>query len=90
MNKNKITCFAVMMLIIFGLSSLQAQITEKSEFGMFALTNATIHTVTNGTIENGTVLINGHRIEAVGTDISIPDLLIQEQDLVSSKLAPFR
>ena len=40
--------------------------------GKFALTNATVVTVTNGTIENGAVLINNGKIEAVGANISIP------------------
>lgn len=38
----------------------------------YALTNARIVTVTNGIIENGTVLISEDRIVAVGTDVDIP------------------
>ena len=34
--------------------------------------NATILTVTNGTIENGSVLIRGSKIAAVGTDVAAP------------------
>ncbi len=45
---------------------------EKARGGKFALTNAKIYTVTNGVIENGTIIINNGIIEAVGADISIP------------------
>lgn len=40
--------------------------------GTFALTNARIVTVTNGTIEDGTLVIRDGRIEAVGTNVSAP------------------
>src|SRR5262249_51630433 len=38
----------------------------------FALTNASIHTVTKGIITNGTVLIRDGKIEAVGTNVQVP------------------
>ena len=38
-----------------------------------AITNATILTVTDGTIENGTLLVRDGTIVAVGTDVSIPN-----------------
>ena len=44
----------------------------KARQGLFAITNATIVTVTNGTIENGTIVIDGDRIVALGTDVQIP------------------
>lgn len=45
----------------------------KAEAGPFALTNATIETVTNGTIENGTIIISEDgTIAEVGSDVSIP------------------
>lgn len=44
----------------------------KARGGKFALTNAKIYTVTNGIIENGTIIINNGIIEAVGNDIDIP------------------
>ncbi|HHY17545.1 MAG TPA: amidohydrolase [Firmicutes bacterium] len=40
---------------------------------MFAIINAKIHTITNGVIENGAVLIKKGKIEAVGENISIPE-----------------
>ncbi|MEE4195358.1 MAG: amidohydrolase [Anaerolineae bacterium] len=40
---------------------------------MYALKNATLMTITNGTIEHGTLLIENGKITALGTDIPIPD-----------------
>lgn len=45
---------------------------SKAKSGTFALTNATIETVTKGTITNGTVLIRNGKIEAVGTNVQVP------------------
>ncbi len=44
----------------------------KGKYGNVALTNATIETVTKGTIRNGTVLIVDGKITAVGSNVSIP------------------
>lgn len=44
----------------------------RADNSKFALTNAKIYTVTNGVIENGTIIINNGIIEAVGADINIP------------------
>lgn len=46
---------------------------EKARQGIYAVTNARIETVANGTIENGTVVIEGDRIIAVGQDVAIPE-----------------
>lgn len=46
---------------------------EKARGGKFALTNARIYTVTNGVIENGTIIINNGIIEEVGSNVSIPN-----------------
>ena len=40
--------------------------------GTFALTNARIETITRGTIERGTLVIQDGRIAAVGTDVQAP------------------
>ncbi len=39
---------------------------------MIAITNARILTITQGTIEKGTVLIEGSKIKAVGTEVDVP------------------
>ena len=44
----------------------------KAKFGTFALTNATVETVTKGTIKNATVIISNGKITAVGENVSIP------------------
>ncbi|GAA5520632.1 amidohydrolase family protein [Aliifodinibius salicampi] len=59
------------VLLLLIAAGAQAQITEKAEFGKFAITNATIHTVSDGVIENGVVLINGEKIEFVGKNAKI-------------------
>ncbi|MCW9708225.1 amidohydrolase family protein [Fodinibius salsisoli] len=58
-------------LMLVTTLSVDAQITEKATFGKFAITNATIHTVSDGVIENGIVLINGETIEFVGQKAKI-------------------
>ena len=42
------------------------------EGGTFAVQGATIHTVADGVIENGTIVLRDGRIIAVGSDIEIP------------------
>lgn len=60
-------------IVCMGAQLLFAQIIEKPRFGKFAITNATIHTVTNGTIEGGIVLIDDHAISLVGKNAKIPN-----------------
>lgn len=62
------------ILLAFGClisASLVAQ-NPKAKTGTFALTNATIETVTKGTIANGTVVISAGKITAVGSNIQVP------------------
>ncbi len=42
------------------------------EMGTFAVTNATVWTVSSETLENGTVVVSDGKIQAVGQDVSIP------------------
>jgi imidazolonepropionase-like amidohydrolase len=44
----------------------------KSDGPLLAVTNARIHPITQGTIERGTIVIRGNRIEAVGADVKPP------------------
>ena len=66
--------YNILYILLFCCFSYQgiAQ-TAKANSGSFALNNATIVTVTKGTIENGSLLIENGKITAVGKDISIPD-----------------
>lgn len=59
-----------LLIVAFG-PLAHAQIPQKAEFGKFAITGATIHTVTNGVIEDGVILIDGETISFVGEDASI-------------------
>src|SRR6056297_767188 len=67
----KSTITAGLLVLFLGMSA-EAQITQKAEFGKFAITNATVHTVTNGVIEDGTVLIENEKIIGVGINVDIP------------------
>ncbi|MEQ9230639.1 MAG: amidohydrolase family protein [Cyclobacteriaceae bacterium] len=69
MKLNKNIIGAMLMLLAF---CMNAQMTQKAQSGTFALTNATVETITNGTLQNGTVVITDGKISAVGTDISAP------------------
>jgi len=51
--------------------TLPAQ-SPKGKYGTFALTHASIETVTKGVIQNGTVVISNGKIVAVGTNVTIP------------------
>lgn len=66
MNKHILSC---VLIGIFWVATASAQITEKPAFGKFALINATVHTVSDGVIMNGVVLVNGERIEFVGSNV---------------------
>ena len=59
------------LLLIMLIINVEAQ-SPKATYGTFALTNATIETVTKGTIANGTVIISNGKIIAVGSNISVP------------------
>jgi imidazolonepropionase-like amidohydrolase len=55
---------ALFVLLLAGSISAQERVT--------LIRNATILTITNGTIENGSVLIRGAKIAAVGRDLAAP------------------
>lgn len=61
------------LLLSFGLLAGPSGNDEpKARQGLYALTNARIETVTNGTIERGTIVVDGDRIVAIGADVAIP------------------
>src|SRR5262249_23234996 len=39
---------------------------------VWAITNATIHPITSATIQRGTIVIRGNKIEAVGSNVQVP------------------
>ncbi len=59
------------LFLLLAVLTVHAQM-AKGKYGTFALTNATIQTITKGVIQNGTVVISGGKITAVGTSVSIP------------------
>lgn len=59
----------VSAVLALTVQSVAAQITERPGFGKYALTGATIHTVTNGTLPNGVVLIDRETIVFVGENV---------------------
>jgi imidazolonepropionase-like amidohydrolase len=69
-NFQTITGLAVALICLIVVR-LEAQ-SPKGKYGNFALTNATIETVTKGTITNGSLLISNGKITAVGIGITIP------------------
>lgn len=52
--------------------SAQVRMTVPPQSEAIALRGATIHTVTNGVIQNGTIIFEAGRITAVGANIAIP------------------
>lgn len=60
-----------LLLSLFAFT--QAFDDPKPERGTFALINATIETVTQGVIENGTLIIENDVIIAMGADVAIPE-----------------
>ncbi|MDX1395461.1 MAG: amidohydrolase family protein [Gemmatimonadota bacterium] len=57
-------------LAALGVAPVVAQEAQQSD--TYAVRGATLHTVANGTIENGTIVVRSGRIVAVGTDVVIP------------------
>ncbi len=65
---------ALMILLVMWMSIhlSNAQQVEKSTYGTFALTNASVETITKGRLEKATIIIRDGIIEAVGPDVKIP------------------
>lgn len=61
-----------LFLAVASLGTPPADGISQGRTGVFALTNARIVTVTNGTIENGTVVLRNGVIEAVGAGLAVP------------------
>lgn len=58
---------------VITLASFQAwSQVQKAKTGVFVLTNASIQTVTNGVITNGTIVLSGGKILDIGTNITPP------------------
>jgi imidazolonepropionase-like amidohydrolase len=62
--------FYLILLVCSGVAALAQS--PKGKYGTFVLTNATIETVTKGTISNGTVIITNGKITYVGAATTAP------------------
>ncbi len=67
--RKKLTILSALVFTVLTLTYAQS---PKGTKGTFALTGATIETVTRGIIQNGTVIISDGKITAVGANISVP------------------
>lgn len=61
----------ILLAALVNAFAVQAQM-PKGTYGTFALTRATIETITRGTLENATLVIADGKIAAVGTNVSVP------------------
>lgn len=61
-----------LVLAMFVAAPARAQVPAPPQSGPIALTGGTIHTITNGVIQNGIILFERGVITAVGTDVDIP------------------
>lgn len=75
----------ITVFLLLSFWQLQAQQVAKNEYGTFHLTNATIHTVTNGTI-TGDVLIKEGKIAGVGTVTTTEN--VQQIDCTGKHIYP--
>ncbi len=70
--KNAVKVAAAVAVIAPGALDAQVRMTVPPQSAPVAIQGATIHTVTNGVIENGTILFDDGLITAIGADIDIP------------------
>ncbi len=63
---------AVAATLLPSVAKAQVRMTVPPQSEPVALQGATIHTVTNGVIENGTILFDNGVITAIGTDVQLP------------------
>ena len=64
--------YLALLLLALALAPSAAAQDYRYETGTYAITNARIETVTNGTIERGTIVIRDGEIEAVGAGVTPP------------------
>ena len=53
-------------------AAAQVRMTVPPQSQPVVLRGATIHTVTNGTIENGSIVLDGGKIVAIGQNVEVP------------------
>ena len=70
--KNAMTVAAAAAILAPAALDAQVRMTVPPQAEPVAIQGATIHTVTNGVIENGTIIFNDGVITAIGADLDIP------------------
>ena len=63
----------MLMTLMVSLIAVSVAQSPKGRYSTTSLVGATVVTVTNGTIENATVVLRDGKIAAIGTDIPIPE-----------------
>jgi imidazolonepropionase-like amidohydrolase len=71
MKKSLMKSISLVVVMMAVCLQLSAQV-QKAKTGTFALTNASIQTVSNGVINNGTIVISGGKITDIGTNVTVP------------------
>ena len=61
--------FLMTMMPLFAMAQIDGEFI-KPRSGKFLLQNATVHTITNGVLENASVLIENGKILQVGTSVA--------------------
>lgn len=64
--------YALVGGIILHAGAAQTQVPAPQQSQPVALTGATIHTITNGVVENGTIVFENGVITAIGTNVAVP------------------
>jgi imidazolonepropionase-like amidohydrolase len=70
-STTRATVCALVLTLLAG-AALEAQTPAPRQNRPIALTGGTIHTVTQGVIQNGTIIFEDGRITAIGSNIAIP------------------
>ncbi len=69
----RILVCVIMVFMVLATGTASDQIPAPPQKRPIAITNTTIHTVTGHIVENGTIVFDGGRITAIGTDVAIPE-----------------
>lgn len=72
MTRIRLIAAAAVYLVVPNVLSAQVGMTVPKQSERIALRGATIHTVTRGVIQNGTIIFEGGKITAVGANLTIP------------------
>ncbi|HLV25386.1 MAG TPA: amidohydrolase family protein [Gemmatimonadales bacterium] len=63
---------ALLGAVVLQAGTAEAQVPAPAQSQPIALTGATIHTITNGVVENGTIVFENGIITAIGSNVAVP------------------